>query len=217
MSAKYPRTPHLPWSPGGTSDDRRLSTVQHLLGRDLILTEKMDGSNACFTRDHFFARSHAGAPSHPSFAAAKALHPQIAPHISKGLSVFGEWCFAVHSITYKRLPAWFMVFGVRDDTTNLWWSWDEVEMMAQDLGLPTVPVLARSNVSSTKDLEAFTNQHTKITESVCGGPREGIVVRTASGYHTDVFDTHIAKWVRQNHVQTDEHWSHSAIIRQPLA
>ena len=33
MSAKYPRSFHLPWSPGGTSDDKRMADVSGLLGR----------------------------------------------------------------------------------------------------------------------------------------------------------------------------------------
>ncbi len=41
-AAKYPRTPHLPWSPGGTRDDRRLASVSRLLDQELVITEKLD-------------------------------------------------------------------------------------------------------------------------------------------------------------------------------
>jgi hypothetical protein len=44
MSPKYPRTPHLPWSPGGTSDDRRLTDVSSLLNVGLVITENERGS-----------------------------------------------------------------------------------------------------------------------------------------------------------------------------
>jgi hypothetical protein len=63
---KYPRTPHLPWSPGGTSDDKRMLDVGPLLG-DVVITEKMDGSNVALSRENFFARSHAQVPVHRSF------------------------------------------------------------------------------------------------------------------------------------------------------
>lgn len=66
MSAKYPRTPHLPWSPGGTRDDKRLTVLDQLYGRTLVFTEKLDGSNLCLTADAVYARSHSGAPRHPS-------------------------------------------------------------------------------------------------------------------------------------------------------
>ena len=38
MSAKYPRTPHLPWSPGASADDKRLSSADHLLDRRIVIT-----------------------------------------------------------------------------------------------------------------------------------------------------------------------------------
>ena len=39
---KYPRTPHLPWSLGRTSDDKVLSSVSHFLGENVVVTEKTE-------------------------------------------------------------------------------------------------------------------------------------------------------------------------------
>ncbi len=57
---KYPRMPHLPWSPGATRDDQRLEDVEHFLGREIVVTEKIDGANLCLTRGDVFARTHSG-------------------------------------------------------------------------------------------------------------------------------------------------------------
>src|SRR5687767_3656611 len=114
MSAKYPRSFHLPWSPGGTSDDKRLADVTALLGVELVISEKCDGSNLTYTRKHVFSRSHSGPPAHPSFDFAKATHGRLAHLISENLSVFCEYCYAVHSIEYDALPDYSLVFGVRD-------------------------------------------------------------------------------------------------------
>lgn len=57
---KYPRTPHLPFSLGMTSDDKVASeqTLAHLRsGIELVVTEKMDGGNLTFYRDGFHGRS----------------------------------------------------------------------------------------------------------------------------------------------------------------
>ena len=54
---KYPRTPHLPWSLGASSDDKVLPSVGHFEGRQVIVTEKMDGENTTLYRDHIHARS----------------------------------------------------------------------------------------------------------------------------------------------------------------
>src|SRR4051794_20704198 len=115
MSAKYPRSFHFPWSPGGTNDDKRLSDVSALVGVEIIATEKCDGSNLTYTRESVFARSHSGPPGHPSFDVAKATHGRIGHLISHGISIFCEYCFAVHSIAYGSLPEYSLVFGVRDD------------------------------------------------------------------------------------------------------
>ncbi len=146
MSAKYPRSFHLPWSPGGTSDDRRLADVSALVGAEVVITEKCDGSNLTYTRRHVFSRSHAGPPGHPSFDLAKATHARIAHLLSEGLSLFCEYCYAVHSIEYQALPDYSLVFGARDDETGTWWEWDMVAAQARDVGLPTVPVLFHGTV-----------------------------------------------------------------------
>lgn len=35
---------------------------------------------------------------------------------------------------------------------------------------------------------------------------EGFVIRAAKGFPLDEFDRHVAKYVREGHVQTDESW-----------
>src|SRR5690242_1754361 len=103
MSARYPRMPHLPWSPGGTRDDRRLTSVEPLLRRPLVVIEKLVCSDWCLSRDSLFARSHSGPPSRPSFDYAKALHSRLRTRIDPGLSLFGEYCYAVHTLRYDAL------------------------------------------------------------------------------------------------------------------
>ena len=43
-NTKYPRTYHLPWSPGTTSDDKKLSGdwFDMYKGKEIIITEKLD-------------------------------------------------------------------------------------------------------------------------------------------------------------------------------
>lgn len=52
---KYPRTPHLPWSPGASEEDLVADTVTGFLGRRVIVTEKMDGEKATLYADHYHA------------------------------------------------------------------------------------------------------------------------------------------------------------------
>ncbi len=42
---KYPRTHHLPWSPGIHADDRVLTDLSAFEGKMVVVTEKLDGEN----------------------------------------------------------------------------------------------------------------------------------------------------------------------------
>lgn len=211
MSAKYPRTPHLPDSPGATRDDRRLESYSSFLNRELVVTEKLDGSNVAMTRREVFARSHSGPPKHPSFDELKAVHARVATSIPLGVTIFGEWCAAVHSIEYEQIPPGPHVFAVRYDDLGTWASWGRVVYFSEYLGLPHACVLNHPWMSQT---EATVRQ---IVEGVAGGVScfgdelEGVVLRWMDGFEDEEFGRAVAKRVRAKHVQTDEHWAHGPI------
>ncbi len=217
-SPKYERTFHLPWSPGGTSDDKRMKDVSGLINTKIVLTEKMDGSNVCMETGGCFARTHSGPPDHPSFDAFKQLHSMCKSRIPKGIQVFGEWCYALHSIPYDRLPgSYFLMFGIRDLYSNKWLSWEEVEIWAEELQVPTVPVLSNSiEVESVSSLKMLTDILCK-QPSVHGSLREGVVVRVYREFDNVEFPNLVAKCVRSDHVQTDQHWKTQQIVKNKLA
>ena len=72
MRVHYPRTPHLPWSPGVSADDVRAADLAGLAGREVVVTEKLDGENTTLYRDGLHARSLDSA-HHPSRAWVKSL------------------------------------------------------------------------------------------------------------------------------------------------
>jgi hypothetical protein len=190
-----------------------MTDVSSLVGPEIVVTEKCDGSNLTYTSQAVYSRSHSGPPSHPSFNVAKATHAAIRHHISEGVSIFCEYCYAVHSIEYDALPSTSLVFGVREDVRALWWDWDMVAAQAAGLGLPTVPVLFRGTVASARELEALTLSLAD-APSAFGGPREGVVVRLAGAFPDAAFSASLGKWVRRDHVTTDDHWAHQAIRPQ---
>lgn len=215
MSDKYPRTFHLPWSPGATSDDKVMKDVRALLDCPLVITEKLDGSNMAWTKREIFARSHAGAPAHPSFDRAKAEHAQLGYRLPSGFTFFGEWCYAVHSIEYDALPSYFFVFGIRDDVHKWWLGWSDVVEVCERYGLITVPVFKTLRVLKEFHLRQATEDLMPL-RSFYGPQKEGLVVRRSSGFEDSVFSLAVGKWVREDHVQTDEHWAHQEIKKQTL-
>jgi len=216
-SPKYNRTFHFPFSPGATNDDKIATSMGHLLGSPIIITEKMDGSNTSLEADGCFARTHSGPPSHASFDGLKAFHATVKYKIPVGAQLFGEWCYAKHSIEYSELPGYFLLFNVRELNPIMpgWASWEEVEMWAEEIGVPTVPVLFKGTVATEEKMkelvESFMNQ-----PSACGGIREGVVVRYAQGFSENNFSSCVMKCVRANHVQTSEHWKDQEIIKNRL-
>jgi RNA ligase len=108
-----------------------------------------------------------------------------------------------------------LVFGVRDDIAGTWWEWDMVVSQAAELALPTVPVVFRGVVESEKKLEELTRDLCA-EPSVFGGVREGVVVRRRAAFDDATFSRYLAKWVRKDHVTTDEHWMHQNVKPQRL-
>jgi hypothetical protein len=214
-SEKYPRSFHLPWSPGATSDDKIMQDISGLLNVPLVFTEKLDGSNMTFSQDEIFARTHSGPPTHPSFNIAKATYAGLKHRIPKGISIFLENCYAIHTIEYGGLPRYSFMFGVRNDSKRHWWGWDDVRCLAEDLELETVPELFRGTFTREIDLRKATEK--LATEpSVFGGIREGLVARVLTKFDGEDFTNKLGKWVRKDHVQTDAHWMTQAIRPQKL-
>jgi hypothetical protein len=223
MSIKYPRSMHLPFSPGATKSDKKMNEadLEFLLGGEVVITEKMDGSNACMTNEEVFARSHGGAPPHKSFNSIKPLHARLKHNIPYNISVFGEWVCAVHSIKYTILPAHFLVFGVRDDELDIWWSWDDtVEFAEKTLDLPTVPLILRGMFPNKEIFQEIVTDLSGLS-SVYGPTREGVVVRHSGEIDSAALGKagqklqDLGKWVRENHVQTSVHWKRQPIVVQP--
>lgn len=202
---KYPRTPHLPWSPGGTSDDAYLFDTSHFEGLNVVVTEKMDGENTSMYRSRIHARSR-DSQHHPSRDWVKALHGTICNEIPEGWRFCGENVYARHSVGYEELPSYFFLFSIWNEENEAL-SWDETQEWAELLGLETPPVLfdGEWDQKAVEEIEIDLEK------------QEGYVVRIAERFPFDDFRTSIAKWVRKGHVQTDQHWMHAEIAPNKLA
>jgi RNA ligase len=216
-SPKYNRTLHLPWSPGQGSDDKVAKSVDSLINVPIVISEKMDGSNTSLEKDGCFARTHAGAPTHVSFDGLKSLHASLKYYLWEDVQIFGEWLYALHSIAYDTLPGYFLMFGIRElyKGDDYWYSWAMVEEWAHSLQLSTVPVLWQGTVASDKELQTLTEELVK-QPSAYGETREGVVVRIADRFDDVNFSKCIMKWVRKDHVQTDQHWKSQEIVKNKL-
>ncbi len=202
---KYPRTFHLPWSPGATSDDRVMPNVDDMLGTEAVITEKMDGENTTMARDYIHARSLTSG-NHPSRDWVKNFWGRIRFQIPHGMRICGENVYARHSIAYSALPSYFLGFSVWERNTCL--SWDEALEWFQLLDITPVPVLSQ---------EDFTEESMKLWQAPSLGAREGYVIRPRVAFDLADFPRRVGKYVRARHVQTDEHWLHQPVVKNGLA
>lgn len=193
---KYPRTYHLPWSLGLTKDDRVMSSLDNFIGKRVIVTVKCDGECSSLYKDYLHARSIDYSP-HPSRNLLKSLHAQIQGDIPEGWRICGENLYAKHSIHYKNLPSYFLVFSIWNNLTCL--SWDETLEWIKLLDLKCVPVL----YDGIWDEKLIKNLHTPCYDS---DECEGYVVRVAESFYYRDFNRCVGKFVRENHVQTQSHW-----------
>ncbi|MEZ4955325.1 MAG: RNA ligase family protein [Saprospiraceae bacterium] len=199
---KYSRTYHFPFSPGTTSDDRIAQDWGSILQHELVMTEKLDGENTCLKASGVYARSHAAPTVSPWSVKMRELW-EYHKNALGDLEVFGESLYAVHSIEYERLDSYYYIFAIRQG--DQWLGWDEVVFYAQVLDIPTVPVIKReifTEETILKNIEKGMENGSRL-----GGECEGFVFRNAAGFHVDEFANNVLKYVRKNHVKTDEHWT----------
>jgi hypothetical protein len=180
---KYPSTRHLPFSHIGDDDDTYFRSVKSFLDVPLVITHKLDGSNAMLIKDTdepVRARNGSHA-DHESFDQLKQLYWECEIHeqLPENIQVFGEWMHEKHSIHYgcdcadhcedqgppldtlargryaDQRQAYFFVFGVYNTGYDLWLSWPSTVRIAESLGFPTSPVIKQSD---REDEPLYTNE-----------------------------------------------------------
>lgn len=209
---RFPHTPHLAWlGPGQPRDDKVLSPIEAraFLTDDVVVEEKVDGANLGFSVD---AHGVLQAQNRGSYIDLDAPQGQwkplkrwlatrqfaLAEALTPSLMLFGEWCYATHSVRYTRLPDWFLAFDVYDRAVGAFWSVDRRDALARSLDIVVVPELQRGPLD-VEGLKALLGG-SRISE----GQAEGVYVRREQGGQLVAR----AKLVRAEFVQAiGEHWS----------
>ena len=218
---KFPRTPHLAWlGTGEPRGDKVLSVEERkaFLAGKVAMEEKIDGANLGLSmgpdgRIRMQNRGgYIGPGAHPQFAPLWSWLAEremvLAGALGSNLVLFGEWCFALHSIRYDQLPDWFLAFDVFDKSEGRFWSAKRRGELLAQLDLSAVPRLGHGHYSFG-DLVDLLNH----PSSMGSGPLEGLYVRRESGGWLEKR----AKLVRAEFVQTiDEHWSKRPLEKNQL-
>lgn len=207
LHLKYPRSWHLPYSEGTANDDKKLKTDSHFVGKQVLVTEKLDGESCSMTFDRIWARS-VDSKDHPSRNWINQFWNSIKFDIPENLRICGENVYAKHSLYYDKLPSYFFCFSIWDGRRCL--SWKETCEWCELIGIKTVPVV----YEGIYDPEYIKANHN--VESAFGVEREGLVVRFPTEFDYSDFDKNLAKIVRKKHVQTSDHWMFQQIVPNKL-
>lgn len=221
---RFPQTPHVLWLGDGEPRGDKLleaAEVEQLLSGPVVVEEKVDGANVgiSVSEDGQLLVQNRGTYLRPGechvqfrdlFTWLSRGERDLIDMLSPSLMLFGEWCFAVHSIPYDRLPDWFLAFDVYDRAEGRFWSTVRRNELVELLDIATVPLVARGqfSVDELKQLLDTT------PSAVRDGPSEGIYIRREDGDWLLMR----AKLVRADFTQAiEEHWSRAPIRRNRLA
>jgi len=165
------------------------------------------------TRDAIHARS-LDSKSHPSRDWVKGLWSQVRWSIPDGWKVCGENLYARHSIPYDNLESYFEVFSIWDDEGWIL-DWETTQAFCEEWGLVTVPTLFTTMFNEGM-LRTFHEDSSYAWKPFERDTMEGYVVRPFYSFNSVNFERAVLKWVRPNHVTTDDHWMHKAIVPNRL-
>lgn len=209
---RFPHTPHLAWlGEGQPRDDKVLAPheVRELLAHELVVEEKVDGANLGFSVDEqgtlrvqnrgsYLTLEHCHAQFKPLRRWLQPRADALAEALFPDLMLFGEWCYAVHSVRYTRLSDWWLAFDVYDRACGEFWSVARRDALVTQLGLALVPRLGVGRFDLA-GLQALLGD-----SQLTPGPAEGLYARCDEG------DRLVArgKLVRREFIQAiDAHWS----------
>lgn len=205
---KYPRTYHLPWSPGMHDDDRMMPNVDIFEGRRVVVMEKLDGENTTMYNDHIHARSVTSG-GHASRDWIRAFHGRIAHSIPEDWRINVENVFAKHSIKYEGLETYAYGFAIWDEKNHRL-TWDQTLEWFELLGISPCPVIYHG-IYDKKVIETKYAEYKAVREEA-GGQIEGYVIQVDESYHFSQFKNFVGKYVRKGHVLTNQHWMYGQAV-----
>jgi RNA ligase len=164
---KYPRTPHLAGSrvqPG--DEDLRVISPDELLGEELVIEEKLDGSNSGISFDPagrllLQSRGHYldGGPRERHFALLKSWATShqgaLWGVLGERYVMYGEWVYAKHTIFYDALTHYFYEFDVFDKQAESFLSTIRRRELLGGLPVVSAPVVMTGRIRSVKQFRAL--------------------------------------------------------------
>jgi hypothetical protein len=217
---KFPTTPHLALLEDvQIRNDKVLSPSEReaFLRQELIVEEKVDGANLGISFDaggNLRAQNRGTYLHLPGSGQWKHLGGWLAPrtdrffeHLTDRYILFGEWCYAKHSVWYDQLPDWFLAFDIYDKSIGRFLSVERRDEHFRLLETAQTPFIARGKFTLPDLLQRLTQS------GLSHEPAEGLYLRIDDGDWL----LQRAKLVRPAFIQSMEHhWARSTMTPNRL-
>ena len=219
---RFPHTPHLIWLGELLPRDDKvlsLSEVRLVLEQTLSIEEKVDGANFGISFDldgNLKIQNRGSYLSLPYGGQFAKIDQWTSPRtdmlfdvLGERLILFGEWCFARHSLKYQKLPDWLLGFDIYDRKEKRFFCTKRRDALFEQLDIFSVAHID-SGKFTIPELKALL-ERTK--SAYRDGPIEGFYIRVDDVEWTIAR----AKLVRPEFTQSiGAHWRHRNIERNSL-
>ena len=160
MFNKFPSTPYIEVDNSTViRTDKILSEeeVRKFLSNEIYVEEKIDGANLgisfndkgeCLLQNR---GDYLYSPLEGQWSPLKKWlsinEDNIFGSLTDEYILFGEWCYATHSIKYDSLPDWFIAFDIFDKKENKFFSVQRRNEILEKMRLQKVPMLGKGKYS----------------------------------------------------------------------
>lgn len=206
---KYPRSWHFYFSEKLGRDDKIQENDDHFIGKQVVVSIKMDGENTTIYNDNIHARSlNSNIDSEDRRWIDALRKSKIENNIPDSYRICGENLFYKHTVYYDDLKSMFYVFSIWDNVVCL--SWEETKLWCGLLDLEHVPIIYEGEYNREIIINEF-NKYIKTNNNV-----EGFVVRLSDEFNINDFEKSLNKYVRNTFEIPDNHWKYSKKILNKL-
>lgn len=231
---KFLRTKHLPFYPNARRDDLIASEEEVLEAFNsnftITIEEKVDGANCGITfnrqtgepvirnRNHILSKGYSrkNTPAKNQFApiwtwwySNEYKIKELAKLLGFIPTIYGEWLYARHSVSYDLLPDYFVAFDIYRPEDSTFLAPQIYRSALKEVGFSIVPLIFNSNSGiKTERLIEFREEISSFSSTA---RREGLYLKVSDE------DKVVGrfKMVRPDFI-TDDNWNKKELIKNKL-
>ena len=218
---KFPHTQHLVWlGKGAPRSDKIMSAadVERFLSAEILVEEKIDGANLGLSlgldgrlrvqsRGNYLSPGRCHSQWNPLWPWLEQRREILTLRLGEDLILFGEWCYARHTVPYDKLPDWFLGFDVFDKNHDGFFSAERRNEWLHSCDLHSVPEIAHGIIR--RDMLGVLLRKSTVGSVLA----EGIYLRRDNSGWLESRAKIVSSEFKQ---QIEAHWTRRAVIPNRL-